>query len=80
MKLTDLLKEAKGDKEEYQKKFKAMLAKHGVDSIEDLSGEEKKKFFDAMDDAHTSDEEEGIEEGCCRACGMNEGECTCGDK
>mgnify|MGYP001176052664 CR=1 FL=1 len=80
MKLTDLLKEAKGDKEEYQKKFNAMLKKHGVDSIEDLSGEEKKKFFDAMDDAHTSDEEEGLEEGCCRACGMTESECGCGDK
>ena len=45
MKLSDLLKEAMGDKAEYQKKFNAMLAKHGVDSIEDLSGEEKKKFL-----------------------------------
>lgn len=80
MKLTDLLKEAKGDKEEYQKKFRKMLKKYGVTSINQLASDKKDDFFNDMDDTHTSDEEEGIEEGCCRACGMNEGECACGDK
>lgn len=80
MKLTDILKEAKGDKAEYQKKFKAMLAKHGVKSIEDLPAKEKAQFFNHMDDLHTSDEEEGLEEGCCKACGMTEMHCECGTK
>jgi len=78
MKLADLLKEAKGDKAEYQKKFKAMLAKHGVKSIEDLPTKEKAQFFKHMDGLHTSDEEEGLEEGCCKACGMTEMHCECG--
>jgi hypothetical protein len=76
MKLFKLV-EAKGDKEEYQKKFKAMLAKHGVKSIEDLSDKEKIQFFNHMDDLHTSDEEE-MNEGCGKeGCNCPAG-CDCG--
>ena len=36
---------SEGSKEEYQKFFDKKLAKYKVDSPEDLSDEEKKKFF-----------------------------------
>ena len=63
MKLTDLLKEAKGDKDEYQQKFRDMMSKHGIDSIDDLEDDEKDDFFNDVDDAHVSDEEELKKEG-----------------
>ena len=76
MKLFKLI-EAKGDKEEYQKKFKVMLAKHGVKSIKDLSDKEKIQFFNHMDDLHTSDDEE-MNEGCGKeGCNCPAG-CDCG--
>ena len=47
-----------GSKEEYQKLFNAKLKKYGVDSPEDLSDEEKKKFFDEIDKEWKADHEE----------------------
>tara|TARA_Y100000590_G_scaffold121769_1_gene139443 strand:+ start:4438 stop:4737 length:300 start_codon:yes stop_codon:yes gene_type:complete len=47
-----------GTKEEYNKLFDAKLKKYGVDSPEDLSDEEKKKFFDEIDKEWKSDKEE----------------------
>jgi len=51
-------KEIKGEKEAYQKFFDSMLKKYGVESPEELSDEEKKKFFDEVDAGWKSDKEE----------------------
>jgi len=47
-----------GTKEEYNKLFDAKLKKYGVDSPEDLSDEEKKKFYNELDKEWKSDKEE----------------------
>lgn len=39
----------KESKDEYQKFFDKTLKKYGVESPEDLSKEDKKKFFDEID-------------------------------
>ena len=48
-----------GDKEAYKKFFDAKLKKYGVDSPEDLSDADKKKFFNEIDKEWNSDDEEG---------------------
>lgn len=50
--------EAEGGKEAYQKFFDKKLEKYGVDSPEDLSDEDKKKFFDEIDKEWEGDKEE----------------------
>jgi len=45
---SDLVTESNG-KKEYDEYFQSMLKKWKVDSPEDLSDEDKKKFFDAVD-------------------------------
>ena len=47
-----------GSKEEYQKFFDKKLKKYGVDSPDDLSDEEKKKFYDEIDKEWKADHEE----------------------
>lgn len=42
------LNEREGVETEYQKFFKKKLEKYGVDSPAELSGEDKKKFFDEI--------------------------------
>jgi hypothetical protein len=46
-----------GSKEEYKKFFDKKLAKYKVDSPEDLSDEEKKKFFNEIDKEWKGDDE-----------------------
>lgn len=55
---TKFLKEAKegGDKA-YEAFMKKKLKKYGVDSPEDLSDEEKKKFFNEVDKEWKADDE-----------------------
>ena len=48
-----------GSKEEYNKIFDKKLKKYGVDSPEDLSDEEKKKFYNEIDAEWNSDDEKG---------------------
>lgn len=48
-----------GSKEEYQKFFDKKLKKWGVDSPDDLSDDEKKKFYKEIDSEWNSDDEEG---------------------
>ena len=50
-----------GSKEEYQKFFNKKLKKYGVDSPEDLSDEEKKKFFNEVDKEWKGDNEKAEE-------------------
>ena len=52
-----LAKEASGGKEAYQKFFSGMLKKFGVKSAGELSAEEKKKFYDAVDAGWEGDNE-----------------------
>lgn len=54
-----------GDKEEYQKVFRAALKKFGVEEPDELEGDKKKEFFDYVDSQWKSDKEE-----------MNESEMT----
>ena len=49
--------EKSGDKEEYQKFVTTMLKKFGVNSPADLKGDDKKKFYDALDKGWESDAE-----------------------
>lgn len=52
------LKEAEsGDKEAYKKYVEKMLKKFGVNSPADLKGDDKKKFYDALDKGWESDAE-----------------------
>ena len=54
--------EAEGDKEKYQKFFRAALKKFGVDSPADFkSDEEKKKFFNYVDKNYKGDHEEEVD-------------------
>ena len=50
-------KDTKGDKEAYQKFFKATLKKFGVDEPDQLTGDKKKEFFDAIDKGWKADNE-----------------------
>ena len=54
----NVVTEEKGDKEEYQKFFEKMLKKWGIESPDELSDEDKKKFYDEVDAGWKSDEEE----------------------
>lgn len=56
-KFKSFLKE--GSKEEYQKFFNAKLKKWGVDSPDDLSDDDKKKFYAEIDKEWNSDDEAG---------------------
>jgi hypothetical protein len=47
-----------GDKEAYNKFFDAKLKKYGVKSPDELSGEDKKKFYDEIDAEWEGDNEE----------------------
>tara|TARA_B110000495_G_scaffold66868_1_gene57031 strand:- start:150 stop:542 length:393 start_codon:yes stop_codon:yes gene_type:complete len=47
------------DKEAYKKFFDAKLKKYGVNSPEDLSDADKKKFFNEIDKEWNSDDEDG---------------------
>lgn len=49
--------EEKGDKEAYQKFFNDTLKKYGVKSPSELKGDDKKKFFDAIDAGWEADDE-----------------------
>ena len=55
------IKEATGDKEKYEKFFKAALKKFGVDSPADLDGEKKKEFFNYIDKNYKGDHEESVD-------------------
>jgi len=50
--------EATGDKKAYQAFFNAKLKKYGVKSPDELSGEDKKKFYDEIDAEWKGDNEE----------------------
>jgi len=53
------VQEAKsGGKEAYQKYFNSVLAKYKVKSADELSGEQKKKFYDEIDAGWEGDNEE----------------------
>lgn len=53
------VQEAKsGGKEAYQKYFNSVLAKYKVKSADELSGEQKKKFYDEIDAGWDGDNEE----------------------
>lgn len=51
------LEEEKGDKEEYQKFFNKTLKKYNVDEPDQLSDEDKKKFYDEIDAGWKADNE-----------------------
>jgi len=48
--------------ENYKKYFKMMMDKHGIKSLDQLSAEEKKKFFKAVDKSYKAKNEEVINE------------------
>jgi len=50
-------KDTKGDKKEYTAFVNKMLKKYKVDSIADLKGEQKKKFFSELDSGWKGDDE-----------------------
>jgi phage FluMu protein Com len=50
-------KDTKGDKEAYQKFFQATLKKFGVTEPDQLKGDKKKEFFDAIDKGWKADNE-----------------------
>jgi hypothetical protein len=56
-----VMTEAEGDKEKYQKFFRAALDKFGVDSPADLEGAQKKKFFNYVDKNYKADHEESVD-------------------
>lgn len=53
----EFLNEKMDDKEAYQMYFDKMLKKYNVESPEDLSDEDKKKFFDEVDKGWKADKE-----------------------
>ena len=55
------IKEETGDKEKYEKFFKAALKKFGADSPADLDGEKKKEFFNYIDKNYKGDHEESVD-------------------
>ena len=48
--------------ENYKKYFKMMMDKHGIKSLDKLSSEEKKRFFNAVDKSYKAKNEEVINE------------------
>lgn len=58
MKTLKQIREAKGDKEAYQKFFNKTLKKYGVKSASELSDEDKKKFYDEIDAGWEGDNED----------------------
>ena len=54
-------KEASGDKEEYQKFFKAAMKKFGVESPAELKGDKEKEFYNYIDKNWKGDHEESVE-------------------
>ena len=54
----DSIEEASGDKAAYKKFFDGKLKKFKVDSPDDLSDEDKKKFFAEIEDEWDSKDEE----------------------
>jgi hypothetical protein len=56
MKTLKQIREASGGKEAYQKFFNSLLKKFGVDSPSELSGDKKKKFFNAVDKGWEGDD------------------------
>jgi len=48
--------------ENYKKYFKMMMDKHGIKSLDKLSSEEKKRFFNAVDKSYKAKNEETINE------------------
>jgi hypothetical protein len=56
--LKQILREASGGKEAYQKFFNSLLKKFGVSSPSELEGDAKKKFYNAIDKGWDGDNEE----------------------
>ena len=56
MKSIKQIREASGGKEAYMKFFNSLLKKFGVDSPSELSGDKKKKFFNAVDKGWEGDD------------------------
>ena len=57
MSFKDFLKEDTEKQKKYQAFFQTMLKKFGVKSPDELEGDKKKKFFDAVDAGWDADEE-----------------------
>ena len=57
MKTLQQIREASGGKEAYQKFFNSILKKFGVSSPAELEGDQKKKFYDAIDKGWDGDNE-----------------------
>ena len=56
MKTLSQIREASGGKEAYMKFFNSLLKKFGVDSPSELTGDKKKKFFNALDKGWEGDD------------------------
>lgn len=56
--LLDAAKKALDEANEYQKKVQAHMAKKGIKSLNDLTPDQKKKFFNDLDAMHTAKNEE----------------------
>jgi uncharacterized membrane-anchored protein YhcB (DUF1043 family) len=70
--LKELVKQVVKEEQDYQQLFKHMLDKCGK-SINDMSDDEKKKFFNAVDTAYKAKSEGRLR-------GYNEAELTAGQK
>lgn len=56
--LLDAAKKTLAESDAYQQKVKAHMAKKGVKSLNDMTPEQKKKFFNELDAMHTAKNEE----------------------
>ena len=54
---TEILKEVNKDTQKYRAYFNKMLKKYGIKSPNQLSKEEKKKFYDEVDKGWMADKE-----------------------
>jgi hypothetical protein len=70
--LREFVKQVIKEEEDYQQLFKTMLARHGK-SISDMSDDDKKKFFNAVDKAFQAKNEGKLR-------GYNEAELSAGQK
>jgi ABC-type transporter MlaC component len=70
--LREFVKQVIKEEEDYQQLFKTMLARYGK-SITDMSDDEKKKFFNAVDKAFQAKNEGKLR-------GYNEAELSAGQK
>ncbi len=63
--LLDAAKKTLAESDAYQQKVKAHMAKKGVKSLNDMTPDQKKKFFNELDAMHTAkhEEVEAVEEG-----------------